>query len=59
MGAAQKKEVRIILRNVPEDIHRMIVEEKSRYELEHGNTCSSPQAVYKLIRKRNASSDAT
>lgn len=51
MAAAEKNEVRIILRNVPDDIHRMIVEEKSRFELESGNTCSSPQAVYKLIRR--------
>jgi len=46
----EKKGVRIILRNVPDDIHEMIVKEKSRYELETGKTCSSPQAVYRLIR---------
>ena len=49
MGS-EKKEVRIILRNVPDDIHQAIVKEKSRYELEKGKTCSSPQAVYRLIR---------
>jgi hypothetical protein len=49
--ANEKTEVRIILRNVPDDIHASIVQEKSRYELESGKTCSSPQAVYKLIRR--------
>jgi len=47
----EKKGVRIILRNVPADIHEQIVKEKSRFELDSGKTCSSPQAVYKLIRK--------
>jgi hypothetical protein len=47
----EKQSVRIILRSVPDDIHEMIVKEKSRFELDNGKTCSSPQAVYKLIRR--------
>jgi len=43
--------VTIDLRGVPEDVHAIIVEEKTRAELATGRVTSNPQAIYTLIRK--------
>lgn len=45
------KTVTINLRAVPEDVHAIIVEEKTRAELATGRVTSNPQAIYTLIRK--------
>lgn len=45
------KPVTINLRGVPEDVHAIIVEEKTRSELATGRVTSNPQAIYTLIRK--------
>jgi hypothetical protein len=46
-----KKPVTIVMRDVPEDIHALIVAEKARIEQATGRTATNPQAVYRLIRK--------
>jgi hypothetical protein len=46
-----KKAVTIILRGVPDDVHKLIVEERARLELSTGKQASNPQAMYGLIRK--------
>lgn len=46
-----KETVTIILRNVPEDVHKIIVDEKARVELSTGKQASNPQAIYRLLRK--------
>jgi hypothetical protein len=46
-----KQSVVIILRNVPQDVHQIIVEEKSRVELSTGKQASNPQAIFQLIRR--------
>lgn len=46
-----KKPVTIVMRDVPDDIHEIIIAEKARIEKATGRTATNPQAVYKLIRK--------
>jgi len=48
----QKSKVTILLRGVPEDIHNLIVDEKSEIEKNTGRTATNPEAVYRLIRKK-------
>jgi hypothetical protein len=46
-----KKSVSIILRDVPEDVHERIVDEKARIEKATGKAGSNPQAIFNLIRR--------
>jgi len=43
--------VTILLRDVPEDVHEKIVDEKARIEKKTKQVPSNPQAVYNLIRR--------
>jgi hypothetical protein len=51
MSMDKKKPVTIVMRDVPDDIHEIIIAEKARIEKATGRTATNPQAVYKLIRK--------
>jgi len=46
-----KKISPIVLRDIPDDVHRRIVAEKSRIELSTGRAASNPQSIYSLIRR--------
>jgi hypothetical protein len=48
-----KKSVSIILRDVPDDVHERIVDEKARIEKATGKAGSNPQAIFNLIRRSN------
>jgi hypothetical protein len=47
----EKKKVSFMLRDIPDDVHEMIVDEKAKTEKEKGCSCSNPRAIYQLIRR--------
>lgn len=48
---AKKQIPPMLLRDIPDDVHEKVVDEKSRLEKSTGKAGSNPQAIYSLIRR--------
>ena len=41
----------VLLRDIPEDVRDIFIDEKARTERSKGGSCSNPRAIYQLIRR--------